>query len=96
MDRILAKDRQTLLDLQLIACGSLDGIIDTCARNDLSITEELADGQEIDVVGTVNKKVVVMYGNKGYQPATAISGVGAGIKYGGIGYMAIGVDFVIS
>ena len=93
MNRIQAKDRQTLLDVQLMACGTLDGVIDTCALNDMSLTDNLEDGQEIEVPTTTDNKVVDVYMNKGYCPATAVV---VSVAPGGVGYMSVGVDFVVS
>ena len=33
------KDGQSLLDMQLIACGSIEGIVQLCAINDMGIKE---------------------------------------------------------
>ena len=96
MGRIIAKDRQTLLDVQIMACGTLDGVIDACALNGISLTDDLEDGQGVEVAALGNDKVVATYRNKGYNPATAVVVEESGVRYGGIGYMAIGVDFVVS
>lgn len=95
MNRIQAKDRQTLLDVLLMACGTLDGMIEACALNDISLTDDLEEGQNIEVGDIINSKVLATYQMKGYCPATAIAVEGAK-RYGGIGYMAIGVDFIVS
>lgn len=90
---IIAKDGQTLLDLQLIGCGSMESIIDTCIKNDRSVSEDIADGDLIEVGEVENTDVVRMYANRNYSPATALR---SEEKYGGIGFMAVGVDFIVS
>lgn len=96
MATIRAKDRQSLLDVQLIASGTLEGIIGLCALNGLALTDELSDGQEL-VTGDVGEpRVVATYQNRRHSPATAIDSTTSDLMPGGIGYMAVGVDFIVS
>lgn len=92
---VTVKDRQTVLDVQIIACGCLEGIISTCALNDISVTESLTDGQVLQVAEVVQASVAKTYANKGYSPATDIES-DAIVKVGGIGFMAVEMDFVVS
>jgi hypothetical protein len=95
MGKIQAKDRQSLLDILLIACGTLDGMIEVCALNGISLTDDLEEGQNIEVGDIVNNQMLSTYQTKGYCPATAIAADGIK-RHGGIDYMAIGFDFIVS
>lgn len=92
---ITVKDRQSLLDMQLVACGSIEGIIQMCAINDIGITDNLEDGQCIVTGDIYADQIVASYRSKGIAPATAIDSESEQI-FGGIGYMRIGIDFIIS
>ena len=90
-----AKDRQSLLDMQIIASGSLEGLIDLCRLNALSVTAELHDGQELTAGDVTDTRTARLYAYRGISPATAIEDAGS-ITMGGIGYMAVQVDFIVS
>lgn len=64
-----AKDRQTLMDIALVACGDMETVFDIAEKNDLSLTAELF-GIEIDVPETVNKRVSGYFSANGTEPAT--------------------------
>lgn len=89
------KDGQSLLDMQLIACGSIDGVVQMCAINDMGITDDLEDGQIIKAGDVYAGQIVALYGNRGIEPATALDPESAQ-TFGGIGYMRIGIDFIVS
>lgn len=95
MATIKVKDRQTLLDIQLIACGSLEGIIEACALNGMAITDDLEDGQMLEMGPIIAPRVEAAYRNRGNSPATGLGAEGVR-KFGGIGYMRVGVDFIVS
>ena len=102
-----AKDRQSLLDITLIAVGTMESAMAVAVANDMPLTADLEDGQEIVIPAMTSQgsgreqamerdgKVVESYAISGEEPATAIEPE-AGVKFGGIGYMAVGVDFVVS
>ncbi|MCF0184090.1 MAG: hypothetical protein HUK01_07130 [Bacteroidaceae bacterium] len=94
MSTTSAKDGQTLLDIQIVNAGGMEGIIAMCALNNLSVTDDLADGQTLMCAGVVSPKVAAQFANLLGEPATALA-QGAP-KMGGIGYMAVGVDFIVS
>ena len=43
------KDRQTLLDVALQASGDMESVFDIAQANDISVTEELTVGTEIEI-----------------------------------------------
>jgi len=99
--KIRAKDRQTLADIGLQYGGSYEAGVETAIRNGLSVTERLADGQELTVGNTPEDadglRVVTRYAVAGVEPATEASDADmAACPYGGIGYMGIEIDFTIS
>lgn len=94
MTLITVQDRQTVIDAHLIACGTLDGIIDTCALSDISLTDDVSADSVLPVDDSAAiPRIVATYALRGYSPATAI--VAGSVRFFGIGYMAIGVDFVV-
>lgn len=96
MATIRVKDRQSLLDVQLIASGTLEGIIQLCTLNGLALTDELSDGQEVATGDVGEPRVVATYQNRRHSPATAIDPEASVLVPGGIGYMAVEVDFIVS
>lgn len=93
---VTIKDRQTMLDVQIIACGSLEGVIKTSALNGIAVTDDLTDGQTLQVADVVLPSIAKIYANRGYSPATAIDDSAGNVRVGGIGYMAVDIDFIVS
>ena len=91
---ITVKDGQSLLDLQLIAYGSIEGIVQMCAINDMGITDDLEDGQLVKAKDIYASQIVALYGNRGIEPATALVPE-IEQTFAGIGYMRIGIDFIV-
>lgn len=93
---------QSLLDITLQECGSFEDLIQMALLNDKSITDDIQQGEMIklgyDVVSDSNKKLVM---DAAITPATAypllIGEAGQPLqKPEGIGYWAIGLDFIVS
>ena len=96
--KILAKDRQTMLDIALVATGSVESALALAEANGLSLTDCLSDGLELELHGADSgNRVSVIYNAQGIEPATE-AGVEdlAACPYGGIGLMAVDVDFEVS
>ena len=92
MTLITVQDRQTVIDAHLIACGTLDGIIDTCALSDISLTDDVSADSVLPVDDSAAiPRIVATYALRGYSPAIAAGSV----RFFGIGYMAIGSDFIV-
>ncbi len=94
--KITVKDRQTMLDIALQQTGSLENAFDLSAKNGISLTDELKDGQILNAVNIDNEKVVRRYQVKSIIPATAIDNETKSVYPGGIGYMAIEINFIVS
>ena len=72
MERIIVKDRQTLLDVAIQTSGSLEGLIALAIVNGRSVTDELADGEELQEAEVVDSNVVERYKVEEIFPATEI------------------------
>lgn len=96
---ITVTSQQSTLDLALQHCGSMEAAFDLAVLNGLSITDDLADGQQLDIPAALSKDVTNYYAVHDIRPATAITteaindiiGSGEGIEFWAIEY-----DFVVS
>lgn len=95
---VIVKDRQSLLDIAIQTSGSVEAVFVLAAKNNISVTETLSIGQELETVDVVSKMTLERMRVQGVSPATDIANdIDTPIQpYGGIGYMAIGIDFVVS
>lgn len=73
---IIAKDRQSLLDIAIIALGAADGVFALMRRNHISITDPIVDGTPIafDAGDIIDPDVCNRYAAHKISPATAIAG----------------------
>lgn len=96
---ITVSQRQSLLDLALQYGGSMEAAMEIAAANGVSITDDLNDGQQLAMPVPQNKDVTNYYVIHDICPATAITqdAINEIMESGeGIGYWAIGIDFVVS
>ncbi len=72
--QIIVNDRQTLLDIAVIALGSAAGVFALAQRNGLSVTATLADGQAVayELEDVVSLAVRSAYALRHISPATDI------------------------
>lgn len=97
MGTIIVKDRQTLLDVALETSGSVEAAMELAIRNGRSLTSELSDGDRLTSVEVVDAKVVERYSAECISPATEVAVEGKlTMSYKGIGYMTVGVDFMVN
>lgn len=84
---------QSLFDIAVQETGSVENVFELAFANDLSITDILQAGTEIIIPDTIekDKNVYGYYNRLELKPATDI-----GAQKGGIGYMGIQIDFIIS
>lgn len=100
MQRIIL-NRQSLLDIVLQECGSLDSIFSLAEQNGIAVTDDLPAGKELEYTleDITQKQVVISLANRGIKPATAISSdllsdgelLLEGVEFWGIEY-----DFIVS
>lgn len=92
---ITAADRQTLLDIALQQYGNAEAAMDLAIANDKSISQDISAGESITLPETLqNRRMVKYYDINSIMPATAISP--STIANGGINYMGIEIDFIVS
>lgn len=82
--------RQCLFDLAIVATGDADQAINIAINNNISITSELSLDQDI-IVEELSNKITQLY-NTNSHPATALTEQ----FQGGINYMGIEIDFIVS
>lgn len=88
--QVTVKDRQNVMDIALRNSGSIERSFDWALANGMSMSEEVETGVELLAVGTDNAAVVAGFAN---EPATR-DGVEPAL--GGIDYMQIQTDFIVS
>jgi len=62
---------QTLFDIAIQSCGSIEAAFELAVLNGLNLTDELVPGQELALPEVVNSGIVTRYSNKGINPSTA-------------------------
>ena len=88
------KPRQTILDIAVAASGSAHTAIQIAIQNGLSLSDELTPGSELSVPGAEVKTVIAFFATTP-APATAIDKAEQH-QLGGIGYMGININFLVS
>lgn len=97
---------QSLFDISVQQCGSIEAVFAIAERNGLSITDELDPGMLIEIAEAevIDAPVASFYQMRGLRPATDApspstgSGTGGGIDDlldDGIDFMAVEVDNVV-
>lgn len=86
---------QNLLDVVVQETGSMEKAMDVALDNGLNITDDLTPGQEINIDEELQKDnyVVSDLQLKGAKPATGTTAIEVP---GGINYMGIEIDFIVS
>jgi hypothetical protein len=87
-------ERQSLVDVAMMRCGSADAAYDIALLNDIPLTAIVNPGTKLLLPPVVNKSVVSLYASKGYAPATAPDVIEDALE--GVGYWYISVDFIVS
>lgn len=96
MATIVPADRQSLLDITVQTSGSVEAAFDIAAANDVSMSEPLSAGVQIETVPAADRTVLQRYTARQIRPATELSDEEIeAAPYGGIGYMGIEIDFLV-
>jgi hypothetical protein len=82
---------QSLFDIAIQDCGTIEAIFGLSTKNGLSITEALNPGQTVERSEMLQLEIYDYYRVRGLHPAT-----GSIVLPGGIGYMGIQIDFIVS
>lgn len=97
MNRIKPLNRQSLLDIAIQECGDVEAAMEIASLNGISISDTPDTETELIIPKPRNEKNVALYRAKGVKPATDISTEEQDLAtYGGIGYMGIEIDFIVS
>lgn len=84
------------MDIAVQTSGSVEAAFDLAATNDVSVSEPLPAGMQIETVATTDKLVLERYTARQIRPATELSDEEIEVApFGGIGYMGIDVDFIV-
>jgi len=86
---------QSLFDIAIQECGSVEAVTAIAVLNDISVTDDLQVGQLLQIPMPVNKQVAKYYKSHNLKPATA-GNLDFTNKDEGIGYWRIGIDFIVS
>ena len=92
-------NRQSLLDMAVQECGSFEAAFALCERNGIALTDTLTAGSELKIApeNIDRKRIVSALAAQDVKPATAISAEDAAlVPWGGIGFMGIEIDFIVS
>lgn len=90
------KENQSILDLVTQNVGTIEAAFEFCATNSLSISEDIFSGQVVDIPDSVEKNIEVAdyFTGRKIELATGFPIIEAPL--GGIGYMQIGTNFIVS
>lgn len=96
MMKVKPLERQSLADITIQATGSIENIFAVSRLNDISISGELT-GAMLEMPEATHREIVVRYAAKNVRPATEITQEEMeNAPYGGIGFMGIEIDFIVS
>ena len=97
-DAVKAVDNQSLFDIAVERLGSAEAALAIAIKNGRSITDQLGAGEAVYLTGMVNQDIADYYSQKAIKPCfgTNVDNSGDELAQEGIGYWAIGIDFVIS
>lgn len=95
--RVKPLDRQSVIDVAIQTSGSVEAAFALSAKNDISISEAIAPGMELETVEPADKLVLSRHEARQVQPATEVSPRDLElVPYGGINFMGIEIDFIVS
>jgi len=96
---VLVQFNQTLADMAIQQLGSLEDFFALAKLNNMAFSDDIASGQQLSYSLTpYNKAVLKIYQDNGYKAATGTTAPGqtVPVEYEGIGYWAIGFDFIVN
>ena len=97
MGKIKPLDRQSLLDMAIQESGGIEAVMELSIRNDIAVSQELDAMTELEAAAIIDSKVVNRYQLQRIRPATEVTAEEmAAVPYGGIGFMGVEVDFIVS
>ncbi len=92
--RIISKQGQWLGDIAVRESGDISSVVDMAIENNLSVTENLKVGTELLKLEAISRRIMNYYDINNIYPATSMERDSG--TPGGIGYMAVGITFIVS
>jgi hypothetical protein len=92
MSKVRVQAGQTLADIALRYCGSLESLFALATLNELPVTAALHAGHELQLPLATDRRAVRILEEGGAQPAANLDDAGRE----GIGYWTIGENFTVS
>ena len=84
------------MDIAVQTSGGVEGGLGPPAANDVSVSEPLEAGAQLESAPVADKMVLERYTARQIRPATELSDEEIeAAPFGGIGYMGIEVDFMV-
>ena len=97
MNKAVVQQGQSILDVAIQQCGSVESILDMAALNSISVTDDLNAGASLVMPDAKDGKVVSYYSVNRVTPATAVTLDEINQHpVGGINFMGIEIDFIVS
>ena len=85
---------QWLGDIVIRESGCIEAIVEVAIENEISVTDKMIPGLQVLQPIQANRHIVNYYNTNNIYPATAAD---LEVKsFRGIGYMAVGVNFIVS
>lgn len=91
----VVEHKQSLIDLAVQHHGNIDSLHDLIVLNNLSITDDLEYGYEIEIGNPISNNVIENYIEKNVIPAVDFV-PDQNLIPEGVGYWIIGTDFKVS
>ncbi len=85
---------QNLLDIAIQHLGTAEAAFVLATENDISLTDNLAVGEELAEIDIVNRDIFNYYIRNSFKPATGETE--AEKQLGGIEFMGIEIDLIVS
>lgn len=94
--QVTTKQGQWLGDIVVREAGSIEAIFEMAVENNMSITDAIVVGQELQTPINIDKRVMNYYQINGIYPATNILNENGIVSDGGIEFWAIEIDLIVS
>lgn len=92
--QITSKQGQWLGDIAVREAGSIEAIIEMSIADEIAVTEALTVGTPLATPTPIDRRVMNYYKTNNIYPATVTTLEQK--TFGGIGFMAVGISFIVS
>jgi len=94
MKKSVSIEGQWIGDLAVQESGDISSVVSIALENNVSVTESIDFGTVVKIPVVVNNQMAEYYRIRGIKPVTSMK-MDAEAP-GGIGYMAVGINFIVS